>query len=295
MNQPNPDLLAEYGTDEVLLANLEKVADDTRFGPSLGYMSRSEWARLRAARVQSRVDRQRAQAAAINMQFRQLESQAMANTIENFGGAGTRRSAYVRAMQAQPYNVHPLLLAGGMSPMMMGGEMAGPEIMGGMGMPMGAGVDREVLASPEGMMPGGPDAVMGGLEREMAVHASAHPGYTEAGEKLAMAMGRDMARVLSGSVKEAAVDPNAYEFGQGMGQVAQGLGAMSMGAGRGIGEASLNLGGRAIRALKVPGNIVGSAARGFSNWMNQDVQPTPNWGMGFTPARDVNQYGQPIY
>lgn len=309
MTQPNTDLLAEYGTDEVYLANLEKMADDTRFGPSMAAMGASEWSRLVTGISpgdQYNIDRQRAAAAALNLQFRQLESQAMATTIENFGGAGTRRSAYTRAMQTQPYAVHPLLFAGGMGggmgPMAMGGAMMHPAALGGMGLPMGAGAHREVpVAHPEEVMPeAGPDAEMSALEGEMAVEASVdpstgHPGYTKEGAAFADMMGRDIARRTLDLEKEAAYDQDAYQVGQGAGQVAQGLGEMSMGAGRAFGEGAHSLGEKAIKAVKVPGKLVGAAARGFRNWMSQDVQPTANWGTGFTPARDVNQYGQPIY
>jgi hypothetical protein len=306
VTQPNTDLLAEYGTDEVYLANLEKVADDTRFGPSMAAMGASEWARLVTGISQgdqANIDRQRAAAAALNMQFRHLESQAMANTIENFGGAGTRRSAYTRAMQTQPYAVHPLLFAGGMgggmSSMMLGGGMMPASALGGMGLPMGAGAHREIPAEAA-MAEGAPDSEMSALEGEMAVEASVdpsveHPGYTKEGAAFADMMGRDIAHRAVEMLKEAAYEDDAYQMGRGAGQVAQGIGEMSLGAGRAVGEGAHGLGEKAIRALKVPGKLVGSAARGFRNWMSQDVQPTPNWGTGFTPARDVNQYGQPIY
>lgn len=307
MTEPNADLLAEYGTDEVYLANLEKVADDTRFGPSMAAMGASEWARLVTGISrgdQAQIDQQRAAAAALNMQFRQLESQAMATTIENFGGAGTRRSAYTRAMQTQPYAVHPLLFAGGMgggmSPMMMGGAVMPTAALGGMGLPMGAGAHREApVVHPEAVMPeSGPDPEMAALEGEMAVEASVnpdtqHPGFTKEGAAFADMMGRDIARRML--EKEAAYEQEAEQVGRGTGMVAQGLGEMSLGAGRAFGEASHSLGQKAVKALKAPGNLAGAAARGFRNWMSQDVQPTANWGTGFTPARDVNQYGQPIY
>lgn len=292
---PNPELLEEYGTDDVYLANLEKAASDTMFGAPMASVSQAEWGRLivaHAAHQQAKVDRQRAQAAALNLQFRRLEAQRMANTIENFGGAGTRRSAYIRAMQTQPHMVHPMLLAGGYGG--MGGGLMGPEAMGAMGNPMGAGVHRETpMAHPEGFLPQGQaDAEMDALEGELEHVASADV-------EIADRMGRDMAHRFWELQKEAQQVPGGGDtaeevgahYGRSAGQMANAVRAM----GGAAGEAAVGTGKALVGGAGAIGGALKSVGRGFRDWMAADVQPTPNWGMGYTPASDVNQYGQPIY
>jgi len=111
MDGPNPELLAAYGTDEVYLSNLEKRGADTIFGAQTAALSRGDFGRMRmgSPRDQRHVDRFRSEADLMNQKFRVLETQLLANTVENMGGPGTRRSAYIRAVMTQPYAVHPLM------------------------------------------------------------------------------------------------------------------------------------------------------------------------------------------
>lgn len=298
---PNPELLEEYGTDEVYLANLEKVASDTWLGMmSMPQANQSEWGRLVASRgkVQHHIDRQRAQAASINLQFRALESQRMSNTIENFGGAGTRRSRYIRAMQTQPYNVHPLMMAGGlggMGGMGGGGLMSGPGAMGGMGVPAGYGAHVEApAANPEAVMAEGGDGAMEDLEAAADMEVTSSVNFAEQ-------MGRAIAREALEKIAA-----NAYEVGthygrsldsaeDALGNLGDAAGQAAVGTGKAIGGASVGLGRKMQGAATGFGRAVGALSRGARDYMSRDVQPTPNWGTGFTPATDTNQYGTPIY
>ena len=267
---PNPDLLAEYGTDEVYLAMLEsraykgpeslleKRADDTIFGAPTAGMSRSEWAWLMAAHGarQQTISRQRAQAAVINQQLRHLEGRRMANAVENLGGAGTTRSRYTRALQTQPYMLHPLMMAGGFGG---GGGMMSPEAMGSMGMPMGAGVDSSM---PMDDMPDLHD-----------VTASI------------------MSHILTKQAAPYAPSMVGEEYYGGVGQMppaVRGLGAPQWNYQQSAGPPKEGLGTKAKKAIK-------AVSSGLLNWMSQDVQPTTRWGTGLTPASDVNQFGQPVW
>lgn len=265
---PNPELLAEYGTDEVYLANLEKVADDTVFGRGTASRSRSDWGSLQVARgaAQANLAKQRAQAHAINQQLLRLENMRMAGTTENFGGRGTSRSRFIRAMQAQPYMVHPLMMLGG-------GGMASPESLGSMGNPMGTGT---YAGMPNDDIPIG----------MMDVTASV---------KVAEATGRDLARTMAKNAQPLTPYDTGAQLGQGVDSIRDGLGNVAVGAGMGLGQAAVGA-GRAIGSIggKMKGGLE-AAGRGFRDLMSEEVQATPRWGTGFSPPTDVNMYGSVIY
>jgi hypothetical protein len=316
---PHPDLLAEYGTDEVYLANLEKVAASSIFSDDLAMSGQSEWGRLvaaAAAHEQNRIDQQRLQAAIINRQFRQLETGRMANTIENLGGPGSARQSMTRTMQMRPHMLHPMMLArGGYGGMGMGGGMASPEMLGGMGMPAGTGAYSEpVTRHPEQVMPAGQDdPEMQALDAEMMeVNASVDfDHFMSLGGEFADGMGRSMAHLAWAMEKSAQPVPPtmpaqpggaAYQSGAHLGQAA-GHGQRALKAIKGMaGEAAMGTGsalqgvGSAVEDVgtKTKG-VVSSALSGFRDYMSQDVQSTPRWGSGIAPATNVNQYGQPIY
>ncbi len=48
-------------------------------------------------------------------------------------------------------------------------------------------------------------------------------------------------------------------------------------------------------AAQGAGGLFTRMGRGLQNWMMTDRKPTPKWGAGFAPAKDVNQYGVPIF
>lgn len=282
---PNPELLEEYGTDEIYLQNLEKAAADTFFGAPTAAISQAEWARLvtDSGQDQRRVDGQRMQASRINLQLRRLEGVRMGNTIENFGGAGTRRQQYTRALQTQPHMLHPLMLAGGLGGM-GGGGMAGPGALAGMGMPIGTGAHMEEA---------GGDPTEGGLEAldaEMEVDASV---------KFAESMGRVLAQAELNKEAMTAEEVGGH-YGQSAGSMGKAVRALGNAGGHaavGTGKAIAGATGGVSKAVANSGvgKAVKSVGRGFKDWMNQDVQPQARYGGGFTPATDVNMYGVPIY
>lgn len=284
-DQPLPELLEEYGTDEIYLANLEKVAADTWVGRGLAEASEGDWGNLRVTtdpRIQRKIYLQRAQAAAMNQHFRRLERQRMATTAENFGGAGTRRSRYIRTMQTQPYNIHPMLMAGGYGGGGYGGEMAGPAMVGGMGVPQGYGVYQEALSDPGELVPEGrADEVMADFNADADKAASAF---------IADDMGRAVARAAFDKV--ASSSPTKKE------RIHRAIAALEDAASSGytgFGESSMALGEGLQEGHQRFVNAISRVGDKSREVMSGDLQPTPNWGTGLTPATDVNQYGQVIY
>lgn len=285
---PDPELLARYGTDEIYLHHLEKRAADTIFGAPMASISQSDWARLITgnAEQQSRVDHQRLQAAVINLQLRELEASRMRNVVENLGGPGSMRDQYTRAMQTQPYRVHPLMMAG---------ALRGPDINAHQGLlspgqvhqstPVGTGVVREApVKAPERVMAEGePDAVMEDLEQEIETTAS-------------VKWAKDMGRILAhAEFDKTAQNDTAYQVGGHLGKAVGALGTAGGEAALGTGKALMSAGKGVGGAGRAMSSAMRSFARGASDWSKQDVQPTPRWGAGFQPAADVNQYGQLMY
>lgn len=274
MNGPNPELLAAYGTDEVYLSNLEKRAADTIFGAQTRAISQGDFGRMLMGgrRDQARVDRFRAEADIMNQRFRALEHQVMANTIENMGGGGTRRSAFTRAMMTQPYAVHPLMYAGALgSP---GGPMVPPAMMGS--------------PPPEADLP---DADLGA---EMAHTASVSTAVAaRLGLKLAhmskvAQMGQYPAPSASGVMPYPPPQSTAPSIRQDFSQAGRELGAGAAHLGRGV---TRSFG----KAMETGGNLFGRLGRGVQDFMMSERRTTPRWGTGMAPAKDVNEYGVPIF
>ena len=293
MSGPDPELLAQYGTDEAYFSNLEKRASDTIFGPSTMAVNQGSFGRMMVGDPmhQMEVDRFRAEADAMNIKFRALESQIMGNTIENLGGPGTRRSAFTRAMMTQPYGVHPLLYAGGPNP--VGGFVAPPAAI----RPPPPAEDV-----PEGDM-GELDAA---LDQEMEVQASVSTAMAaRIGMKLAqmgMYPAPDAARYMAPPPMETTAPYVSGMRGRGTltpmdddTTITEDL----KGAGQDLTTGTMRLGRGVTRAfgkaVDKGGQLFSRMGRGINNFMLAERQPTPRWGTGTAPARDVNQYGEPIY
>jgi len=263
---PRPDLLEAYGTDEVYLRNLEKRAADTIFGPELRQMSRGDYARMLVhAAKQQRVDHMRVQAAALNEKFRHLETMQMAETQELFGGPGTQRSRYVRAMMTRPYALHPLM-------MLQGGAMP---------LPPGAG---DYGSMPADSMPGEmPEmavtaSVAAEVGKNMAKHAAAKEAYQQAFSP------PQPVSPPPGYGAPQSMMTEAEQAGAGVKQMGRGALNIVGGVGRGVGK-----------TLSSAGSAMGAIGRRLSDYLASDVQPTPKWGTGMAPAKFTNEYGAPVY
>lgn len=256
MDGPLPELLAAYGTDEVYFRNLEKRAADTIFGAPTARLSRGGFGRLLVGgRDQRRVDRFRADAEALNQRFRSLETEIMSNSVENLGGPGTQRSAFTRALMTQPYSVHPLLYA---------------QATGG---PGGVMPPPAELAQ----MPSADD----GMERTAAVAVARRIGV-----KLAQGMGSyPVPQAYALRPPPLTTEPSiTQDLESGGAELGRGAVRLGRGLGRGAGKAMAGTGGLFQRL-----------GRGLQDFMSSERQPTPRWGTGFAPAKDVNEYGVPVY
>lgn len=258
MSGPNPELLAAYGTDEVYLAHLEKRAADTIFGPSTAAAAQGSFGRMIVGgRLhQERVDRFRADADAMNLRFKALEGQVMANTIENLGGPGTQRSMFTRSVMMQPYSVYPMLYANAVSPPSGG--------------PANADAPGEAVEQRLGV----------DVNEEMARTASVSTA-------IAVRLGCKLAQMSSGypMLPAPSTQPS---IGQDFSQAGLSLNQGAMQLGRGATRAF----GKAVGAA---GGVLSGVGKGLERFMLTDRKPTPRWGVGIGPARDANQYGEPIY
>ncbi len=270
MSGPNPDLLEAYGTDELYFSNLEKRAADTIFGARTMALSRGDFGRTGIGRV----DRFRAEADLLNQRFRVLEAQIMANTTENLGGPGTRRSAFTRAMMTQPYAVHPLMYTAalGAGP---GGVMPPP------GMVHAPAAHGELPLHPE--------------EADLSSDISAEMARTAS---VSTAVAARLGMRLAHLSKEAQMGANPSQpelpmpppptIGQDFRQAGGELGAGAAHLGRGI---TRSFG----KAMDVGGGLFQRMGRGLEGFMMSERRTTPRWGTGIAPAKDVNEFGIPIY
>ena len=271
MDGPNPELLAAYGTDEVYLSNLEKRASDTIFGAQTRALSQGDFGRMMmgSPREQARVDRFRGDADVLNQQFRSLEHQIMSNAVENLGGPGTRRSAFTRAVMTQPYNVHPLMMSMG----------------GGFG---------------HGMVPQGPPSAEADLSdadlgAEMVNTAAVSTAMAaRLGMKLAhMSKVAQMGQYPAPDASQympvpASLQTAAPSIGQDLVQGGKEVGVGAAHLGRGVTRAF-------GKAVQTGGNLFSRIGQGVGDWAMNERRTTPKWGTGTAPAKDVNEYGQPIH
>jgi len=258
MDGPNPELLAAYGTDEVYLAHLEKRAADTLFGPSTAAAAQGAFGRMVVGgRLhQERVDKFRADADAMNLRFKALEARVMANTIENLGGPGTQRSMFTRSVMMQPYSVYPMLYANAVTPPQVG--------------PANADSPEEAVEQRLGV----------NVDEEMARTASVSTA-------IAARIGCKLAQLGAGFPPLPAV-PTEPSIGQDFSQAGMHLNQGAMQLGRGATRAF----GKAVGAA---GGALSGVGKGLERFMLTDRKPTTRWGTGIGPARDVNEYGEPIY
>jgi len=319
---PNPELMEQYGTDELYLRNLEKRAAwnpksvedvmdietegqklgwakvaDTIFGQPTADLSESEWGRLVTGKDQEQagLDRQRMDAASLNLKFRHLEAGRMADTIEHAGGPGTRRARFTRAMMYQPYALHPMMMMGG---------------MGG-----GGAMSSSGYITPPGTGSVGQSAESGG---EMAVEASAQQSWAK------LAVGNPYWGQQPGGMSPPPPQPlpvdahvqaaqrqlgeTARHLGHSAGQATlatgHGFGQLSQDVGHGFGQLAQRTGTAAQRAVQAARSgkrgpqkpsWLTRMGRGIGSFMAQDIQATPRWGTGMPPAANVNQYGVPIW
>lgn len=298
-NGPNPELLAEYGTDEFYYRNLEKRAADTELlGPMLQSMQ-GGWGKLVVdadRRYQGRIDSQRLQAEALNVKFRRLEGSRFTETRENFGGAGTQRSRYQRQMLSQPYMIHPMYAERAM-PMTrlasvtervgkkMAKEAAGPDDPHAFYDPGGL-ASSELRAQGQLAQAAGRGAV-GGLEE-----AIGRPGVA-VGEKM---LGAADAFTGASQALGSSVIGGAKAVGVGM--LAAGSGALAATVAlRGAGQATKEKLKHLWRStplftpLVIPQKILSSVGRGVERYMTTDIQRTPRWGTGVHVPANVNEYG----
>lgn len=259
---PNPELLERYGTDEVYFRNLEKRAD-TVFSQDMQSATAGEWGRVLTRKdEQSKVDMQRLHAQQLNIRFRQLEAQRMADVTENFGGPGTMRQSYTRRMQYQPYMLHP---------MMAGMAMQGVGPAGGMEVTASAYRAGAALAKMAYQnLPELPPVQQDG--GGMMPKSLAAPHLQEAGHHAQKALG------------EAAMG-----LGYGFGEGSQALGQKTL---RGVEALKEKTPGLVKKVVGVPGRMFNAFGRGVETIMRSDeVRPTVRWGTGIHPAANVNEYG----
>lgn len=251
---------------------MHKAADD--------YMYRAPWPshmplHVTTSPAQQRIHALRQNAEYINQQLRQHEAYRMAQTTENFGGPGTQRSRYIRAVMTTPYSVNPML------PYMAGGGM------GPMGIPPGAGVYNQPTADLD-IRPGQPDPEMTALETGITRTASVRFGDR---------VGRELAKVANEYEQE--IPPQYVQAVAPPPTQAQSAGKSLAGAvshlGKGLGEGAMAA-GHGVRAVSgALGRGVSGVAQGVREFMSQESQGNHRWGLGMPPAAYTNEYGQPIY
>lgn len=276
---PDPILLQAYGTNEVYLRNLEKVAD-TQFSVPMAAATAGEWGRLLTAKgKQEQVDRQRLDAQELNLRFRQLEAERMQEVQERFGGPGTIRARYQRLMMSQPYMLHPMMAGAAMHGVGPGEEEL--EVTAS-ARRCGASLAKQAYQNLPELPPAEMD--FGGT-----MPASTAAPHLRAARRH---MGQALGEVAVG--EGHALGNASQRTGNRIGQAATGLGSR-------LGDASVALGGRlqeqsqqpgTLRRLAgIPGRMFGSFGRGVENFMQGEVQPTVRWGAGIHPAANVNEYG----
>lgn len=260
---------------------LTKTADDYSMArPMSAAMMRPHLLQRAVTPEDRRLVRMRMEAEALNHQLRHYEAARMSQTIENFGGPGTERSRYVRAIMMNPYSVNPMLPY-------MGGSGMGP-----MAIPPGAGVYG---GSPSvGDDPGQKPAEMTALEQGMTRTASVSMAA-------AQEMGRMLAKQANGVYEDYGQPPPAPQYVQAVQRPsrAQAAGKSLASAvghfGKGLGESAMAAGHGIQAASSAIGRGVHGAASGVRDFMSQEQQGGQRWGLGMPPAAMTNEYGQPIY